>query len=81
MGSGRWKRPRKPKFRGRMVVVFEMAADYFRGDVHQASETNGNMGIVRVFLIVQSLRLSNENRKIDLGHVKRESREGAAEEM
>ena len=25
-----------------MVVVFEMAADYFRGDVHKASETNGS---------------------------------------
>lgn len=46
-----------------MVVVFEMAADYFRGNIHQASETNGNMGVVRVFLIVQSLRLSSENRK------------------
>lgn len=34
---------RKPKLRGKMVVVFEMAADYFRGNIHQASETNGNM--------------------------------------
>lgn len=79
MGSGRWKRLRKPKFRGKIVVVFEMAANYFRGDIHQASETNGNMGIVRVFLIVQSLRLRIG--KMRLGHVKRESREGASEEM
>jgi len=77
LGSGRWKRLRKPKFRGKMVVVFEMAADYFRGDIHQASETNGNKGIVLVFLIVQSLRLRIG--KMRLGHVKRESREGASE--
>lgn len=53
----RWERPRRPKFGEKMVAVFEEAAGYLRGDTHRICGYDRGVGIVRVFLIVQSLRL------------------------
>lgn len=35
-----WKRPRRPKFGGKMVLVFEGVAGYLRGNAHRTSEYN-----------------------------------------
>lgn len=52
----RWKRPRRQKFGEKVVAVFERASGYLRVDTHRISEYDRDVGIVRVFLILQAPR-------------------------
>lgn len=46
-----------------MMAIFEEAAGYLRGDTHRTSEYDRGVGIVHVFLRVQSMRLGKQEQE------------------